>query len=376
MQNPVDYRPTSRTVHKNYNLNERLRFLVVNSSDTNVIEYKGSTNFKITLPEDLKGQDQKNIDTVSFYSGVIPNVLNANIVPVTSLRPHLFLKIEELESNVISNNIPGKATSLIRYNFNNTETGQFLETMEYNPMDNEYVGKGKSDTLTFKIYSSTGVLYDFGNSFYTTAFITPGNPTTIDIGPHTLQIGDLVYFRGLTNGSNITMNNVICRADPWLITAVGATTIVIGALDTTGQAPNQVLTGSPQPFVLGGNTKITDLTNYGVVFGLSFSNANPTIVTTNIPHGFSNGDLITATGFDNGTSSFINGLINKQNFITVLTPTTFSIPVDLTSQAVAQPLTGTPLPFPFGRGMLVLDAKKQVTFHLALTINYNDYPIN
>ena len=52
--------------------------------------------------------------------------------------------------------------------------------------------------------------------------------------------------------------------------------------------------------------------------------ANPTVVTTSIPHGLSNNEQVVISG-SNSTPS-INGLYN----ITYISPTTFSIPVNVT----------------------------------------------
>lgn len=373
---PTDYRIKVREVHKQYNQRSRLRYFIVNSSDKNVVEYRGSTDFKINIPEDLKGQDQRNFSTITFIRGVIPNILQQPLI--TKLRPHLFLKILEVESNVINANLDGKATSVISYTFNNTETGQFLETLEYTPMENRFVGKGISETLTFQLYSSTGVLYDFGNSFYRTNFITPGNPTIIDIGPHVLQINDLVYLRFLRNASSIYMSNLIVNNEPWIVTAIAATSITIGALNTTTEAANQPPTGTPAAYPLGINSFIKDITNGQNFTGATYTLANPTIIGTlsALPHNFNTGDTVLISGFDNGSTSLINQLVNQQHIITVLTPTTFSISVDLSTQLANQPPTGSPSAFPLGQGMLVLDAKKQVSFNFLLEVNYNDYPIN
>jgi hypothetical protein len=83
----------------------------------------------------------------------------------------------------------------------------------------------------------------------------------------------------------------------------------------------------------------------------SFSNASPTLITTSINHGLVNGDVIFVRDFTNASTRTIQGLItNNQYVVTVISPTTFTIPLDLSGEAVSQQITGTQPAFTLGQG--------------------------
>lgn len=58
----------------------------------------------------------------------------------------------------------------------------------------------------------------------------------------------------------------------------------------------------------------------------SASQASPTVVTTTVPHGLTSGDVVLISG----TSSGAPGTLNAELTVTVVTTTTFTVPVDLT----------------------------------------------
>lgn len=370
----TDYRKKYREVHKDFSEHLRYCYLVVNSSDKNVTEYITSANFKILLPQDMAGQNQRNLRSISYQSGTLPN-FDKSIT--SNARPYLFLSIPELESNVMNHNIKDNATSLLRYSFDATETGRFLETIEYNPMDNLYLGKGLARELTFKIYNSTGTQFDFGGSVYTATSFTNTNPTIVSIPGHTLVVNDIVYVRKFTNASTVSVGEMIMSNDPYPVIATGAGTITIN-LNLASEAVNQTRTGTPGPYPLGGGSRIVGPTQNPIYFmnGVtSFSTTNPTVFNTGgAPHNFTTGSQIVISGFSNGSTMSVNIAMNSTFIITVLTPSTFSIPVDLSGEAANQIATGTPPPYPLGQGALILDDKKQTTFNFLLTINAEDNP--
>lgn len=86
------------------------------------------------------------------------------------------------------------------------------------------------------------------------------------------------------------------------------------------------------------------LYNFGPdVFSISsFTNANPTELTTTVNHNLINGDVVYISGFKNGSINFINNLINENGYsVTVTGLDTFTIPVDLSAELAQQPITGT-----------------------------------
>lgn len=73
--------------------------------------------------------------------------------------------------------------------------------------------------------------------------------------------------------------------------------------------------GSPVDFTLDPSQKVTPITSNSI--------ANPTVVTTPVPHGLSTGHIILISGVAGGTPT-----INGERTVTVISPTTFSIPVN------------------------------------------------
>jgi hypothetical protein len=72
--------------------------------------------------------------------------------------------------------------------------------------------------------------------------------------------------------------------------------------------------------------RIPALTDDSVATITGVTNANPAVIATSAAHGFSGGDSIAISGVRN------MALVNGQHTISVLTPTTFSIPVDTTNE--------------------------------------------
>lgn len=70
---------------------------------------------------------------------------------------------------------------------------------------------------------------------------------------------------------------------------------------------------------------------------------SPTTVTTTANHGLTSGDIVRIFDVDNGSSGSMNGTINSQWTATVTSPTTFTIPLDSSSESASQPVTGEPL---------------------------------
>ncbi len=69
---------------------------------------------------------------------------------------------------------------------------------------------------------------------------------------------------------------------------------------------------------------------------VSSSLANPTLITTVAPHYYVTGDTVTVAGHTGSTPT-----INGSHVVTVLTPTTFSIPVNVTGAGTAGTVTRT-----------------------------------
>jgi Ubiquitin-activating enzyme E1 FCCH domain len=93
-----------------------------------------------------------------------------------------------------------------------------------------------------------------------------------------------------------------------------------------------IVGGSASPFAIGAAIfqSLFDIPNLtgSVMFATNISNANPAVVTTDLFHGFQSNQIIQIE--DAAGGSF--GVLNNQSFeITVLSPTSFSIPVNTTT---------------------------------------------
>ena len=111
---------------------------------------------------------------------------------------------------------------------------------------------------------------------------------------------------------------------------VGLLTKANAAYGVTGQVDDGVIVQHHAAKTADWNTKTdgnpvdyaTD-PNQTVVPITSNSQANPTVVTTPVPHGLTSGDIVVIAGVA-GSSPTING----ERTVTVITPTTFSVAVD------------------------------------------------
>jgi len=72
---------------------------------------------------------------------------------------------------------------------------------------------------------------------------------------------------------------------------------------------------------------------------VSSSVANPTVITTTIPHGLTTGDTVTISGHIGSTPA-----LDGDHVVTVLTPTTFTIPVNVTVGGAGGTVTLLPTP--------------------------------
>ncbi len=371
--NHKSYLPSNEALHKDFSFKERVRYMTINSFDKSVTSYKSSCDFIYKLPDQLAG-DSKNIDHVSLFSGVIPNIFTIAGVQVC---PYLYLSINELDGQLYNNSI-GTANALLEYGFESVDTGLFLKLVWNDELINVPNNKGKLDTMTIKILNPSGAVYDFTNSVYTVTATVAGATTTFTIGAHIFAPGDRVYVRNFPNASSKSLKDTIESYDSYVIAATAANTITL-PINTTGEAANQPTTGTEPAYGLGQGTQLYDESNganFSYIIGVStFSTANPTTFNTGgLPHGFNNGDTVLIKGFSNGTSSYINSLMNNRHIITVTGANTFTIPVDLSTQAATQQRTGSSPAFGLGVGTKILAYTRQVSFQLKFIIKPTDRP--
>jgi len=88
---------------------------------------------------------------------------------------------------------------------------------------------------------------------------------------------------------------------------------------------------------------------------VSFTNANPTEITTSIVHNLTNGDKIFIEDFKNGSSQGLNNMINRKSGfpVTVTGANTFTIPVDLSNENINQRYTIDEAPYQLGRNVKI-----------------------
>jgi hypothetical protein len=97
----------------------------------------------------------------------------------------------------------------------------------------------------------------------------------------------------------------------------------------SGQLDRGIILQAHEAKTADWNTEAADSVDYAgessqqVIPITSNSQANPTVVTTPVPHGLTSGDVIIISGVS-GSSPTING----ERTATVISPTTFSVPVD------------------------------------------------
>lgn len=86
-----------------------------------------------------------------------------------------------------------------------------------------------------------------------------------------------------------------------------------------------------------------------LIYITSMTNVADTIIQTSTNHGLVLGDEIYINGVDNMSNRGLNNMINSKYSVTlVVSPTTFKIGVDLSSQSASQPRTGTEGAYTFG----------------------------
>ena len=77
-------------------------------------------------------------------------------------------------------------------------------------------------------------------------------------------------------------------------------------------------------------------------------------------------DSIKISGFNNGTTDFVNSTVNKFHSVNVLGPSTFEIQSDLSGEGATQVKTNTPAAYLLGLGSTILAASLQLSFVLSI----------
>jgi Ubiquitin-activating enzyme E1 FCCH domain/Baseplate J-like protein len=145
-----------------------------------------------------------------------------------------------------------------------------------------------------------------------------------------------------------------------------------------------IVGGSGDPYAIGNAIfqSMFDLPDLiGSVLQVSgASNANPAVITTNLNHGYSVGQIVTFSGMTGGAWPFLNG---SSQPIIVLSQTTFSIPFDSTGFG---PYTGGGVLTPNARNIVVSVQDYPDTYNItfvnppqqtvAMTVTWNTFSTN
>lgn len=143
--------------------------------------------------------------------------------------------------------------------------------------------------------------------------------STINIDAHILQtdFGAIAYNAGSISGLTLNTRYYILTTDPDYLGGAVVYTATTNK-PTITSASGLYLVGSIVTPIAANSASITNATG-----------ANPIVFTTG-PQGWNTGDLVQFAGLPGDFGSNLNG---QQKTITVLSPTTFSIPVDGTTYA-------------------------------------------
>lgn len=351
--------------------------IVVKSKDRDPKQWKHSTYFSVSLPQEFK-----NISKIELVGGCIPNFIGKNLLDYNK-EPFLYLNIKELkDNNVYITGITSPVFAKLHFDYNMSVNYIYLQTPRKGLMNtniNENISNLSS--LTMQLLGSDGNPIVFGNDLLEIASFSATNPTTVTTTTnHGLSTGDKVYISYFKNGSTFNINNHINQSSGHVITVTSPNTFTI-PVDLSSEGANQPNTGVEPPYplgkyatiLIGGNTYASGTTPGRMLKKpYTFSTTNPTVITTSSNHGLSTGAIVTISGFDNGTTKYINDLVNHRHKITVISPTQFSIPVDLSGQAANQQKTNTIAPYPLGQGSYAMIAHLQTSFDLMLTMSQSD----
>jgi hypothetical protein len=311
-----------------------------------------SANFKIELPNQIKG-----IKGIKLIGGVIPNFTTIGL----AYQRYLYLDIPELDNKkVTSNGLNCDMFAKLNYDFDTLTTSPFIRIK-----NDKYMATldGGKKILTFKVYDQYGLDYKFGNDILSVSSFTAASPTVVTTSTaHGLVNGDVVYFNGFKNGSSIGIDNTI-NSMPYVITTSGPNSFTI-PLDLSGEVSPAADTGI-SAYALGANAIVSIAHNQSMSYKATFSTTNPTTITTSAPHGITASTArIRISGFDNGSTSVVNNVINQYWEATITGPSTITIPYNLSGESALQQKTGTLSPYTLGLGSICVIDKMQTSFDL------------
>jgi len=150
-----NFTPLSVVNEKDITYTTRVDYIVVSSSDRDIINYPSPSRYVFNLPFEFK-----NVSRIEIVNGVIPDKNNV------SREPYLVLNIDELESVMISNNSVINNGFALLHLACPIESGYFInvdkKTFEHVVL-NFKTPKASLSKLTISIRDCQGNLFDFGD---------------------------------------------------------------------------------------------------------------------------------------------------------------------------------------------------------------------
>lgn len=190
------------------------------------------------------------------------------------------------------------------------------------------------------ISASAQTYLDYGTARGSISGNTVASPTVVTTtANHGLRTGDLVTIYGSTSTPSIDGTRSVTVTGATTFTVAVNVTVLGGACEyelsspamSTARDRYRLITMADTTFVVNIHKQTADIEYSDTISGNTL--ANPTVVTTSGNHGLTSGDTVVITG-SNSTPS-----INGTHVVTVISPTTFSIPVNVTGAGTAGTVT-------------------------------------
>lgn len=342
----------------------------ISSKNRDVSKYPSPSYFRAPLPSNI---NLKNVIGVKLIGGYVPNTFNQRE------NRYLYLSVEEFKNNHLKiTDLNQPIFAKLVYDFR-LSTNDWISFLLYQDAVETYIGDIRA--LTISIFDQDGDLMNFGNDVLSVASFSNTNPTTITtLTDHGLTTGEKIYIKGFDNGSTQSVNDFINRPSGHIVTVLNSTQFTIN-VNLSGESSNQTTTGVEIAYPLGkyaialkGFHTYENALMKMLPRPYTFSTTNPTVITCSSNHGLTTGDHINIKDFDNGTTNFINSLVNQMHQVTVISSTSFSIPVDLSTQNANQQKTYTKPPYLLGSTASIIKAKLQTSFDFQFITQQPDKP--
>lgn len=213
------------------------------------------------------------------------NLLSASVQQVTSKVVNV---LQQKTHGLGSGWEAGSSTGVQRAEL--SQAGAYFEDSALGMHDAFKAVTGAVRLLVFALASNT-----IGKAFTGTAGVYEGDYAILVAKPGSLSMADASYAVSGQVDRGVILQNWTQRAASW----------------------NTFTDGFPVDYTTDPDNLPTPITSNSI--------ANPTVVTTPVPHKLTTGDVVLIAGVITSTPT-----INGQQTVTVISPTTFSVPVNVT----------------------------------------------